>query len=122
MDKVRFVGKVGLVDMGCMIPLTLNLLFTGTWLSSSSQPSWVPGSFIAKSFCQGKRCWYVFAVGVGHQACPLVLNMFSFFLLGMESCTPGVAGYDLGCLVSPECMDASHNLDFYLQIHSFLWQ
>ena len=51
-------------------------------------------------------------VGVGQQACPIVLNMFSFFFLGMESHVPGVAGYDLGGPVSPGCMDASHHLIF----------
>ena len=29
----------------------------------------------------------------------------------MGSCIPGAAGYDMGCLVSPECVDASHCLD-----------
>ena len=39
----------------------------------------------------------------------------------MDSCTPGVAGYDPGGLVSPECVDASHHFDFYLNMHSFYW-
>ena len=40
----------------------------------------------------------------------------------MESCTPGVAGYDLGGPVSPEYSDASHHFEFYLQIHGFYRQ
>ena len=40
----------------------------------------------------------------------------------MESCTPGVVGYDLGDLVHPECVDASHHFDFCLNIHSFYWK
>ena len=37
----------------------------------------------------------------------------------MESCAPEVAGYDLDGPVSPECVDASHCFDFYLNIHGF---
>ena len=37
----------------------------------------------------------------------------------MESCTPVVAEYDLGGLVSPECVDAFHHLDFYFSVHGF---
>ena len=53
-DKVRLAGKVGLLGIGSSITLTLNLLFTGLWLSSSSLPSWVLGSFLARSFYQAK--------------------------------------------------------------------
>ena len=40
----------------------------------------------------------------------------------MEPCTLGIAGYVLGGMVSPECVDASHCLDFYLHIHRFYRQ
>ena len=40
----------------------------------------------------------------------------------MESHAPGVAGYDLGGVVSPECVDPSHHFDFHFNIHSFYWQ
>ena len=34
----------------------------------------------------------------------------------------GVAGYDLGGLVSHECVDPSHHFDFHFNVHSFYWQ
>ena len=37
----------------------------------------------------------------------------------MESFTPGVTGYDLCGQVSPECVDATHHFEFYLDITSF---
>ena len=40
----------------------------------------------------------------------------------MESCAPGVAGYDLGGLVSPKHMDPLHHLDFHFNIHRLYWQ
>ena len=40
----------------------------------------------------------------------------------MDPCTPGIAGYDLGSTISPECVDASHSFDFYIHIHGFYWQ
>ena len=39
----------------------------------------------------------------------------------MESYAPGVTGYGLGGLFSPECADASHHFDFYFDIHGFYW-
>ena len=64
------------------------------------------------------------AVGVGGQACLLVLNMFSSFLSGMDRdgalCSRGCM-IDLGGLVSSECVDASHNFYFHFNIHSFYW-
>ena len=80
-DKVGSVGKVGLV--GCAVTLTLNLLFTGT-LALFLLPSWVLGSFLARSFCQAKICWCMVEIGVGCQACLPVLNMFSSFLSVMD--------------------------------------
>ena len=114
---VGSVDKVGLVGIGYTITLTLNLLFTGALAFLFFLPSWIPESFLVRSFCQLKICWYV----VDYQVCLLVINMFSSFLSGMESCVPGVAGYDLGGPVSPECVDASHHLDFDFNIHSFYW-
>ena len=42
--------------------------------------------------------------------------------VGTESCPPGVAGYDLSSLVSPEHVDPSHCFDFPFNIHSFYRQ
>ena len=39
----------------------------------------------------------------------------------MESWIPGVVGYHLGGLVSPESVDASHPFDFHLDVYSFHW-
>ena len=47
---VGLMGKVGFMGKGCAITLTLNLLFMGALALSSSQLSWVMGSFAVKSF------------------------------------------------------------------------
>ena len=39
----------------------------------------------------------------------------------MEPCIPGIAGYDLGGVVSPEGVDTSHHFDFYFYFHGFYW-
>ena len=77
--KMGFTDKYGLAGIGYAITLTLNLLFTGVLAL------FFYSTFLGtRVFCQAKSCCCTAAVGVGYQTYPLVLNMFSFFLLAMD--------------------------------------
>ena len=83
--KVGSMGKGGLLGIGWAITLTLNFLFTGAldlYFFSTFLGTRV--FFMAKSFCHGKWFWCVVVIGVGGQACLLVLSTFSSFLSGMD--------------------------------------
>ena len=81
--RVGFMGEVGLAGIGWAITHTLNLLFTGALALFFFSAFLGTRVFVVNSFCQVIRCWCVVVIVVGYQACPLVLNRSSFFLLGM---------------------------------------
>ena len=62
----------------------LNLLFTGALDLIFFSTFLGTRVFCGKAFLSGKRCWCVVAIGVGCQACLLVLSTFSSFLSGMD--------------------------------------
>ena len=54
-DRVRLAGKVGLVGIGYVVTLTLNLLFTGTLALLFFSAFLGTGVFIGKEFLSGKN-------------------------------------------------------------------